>query len=593
MATCRVGFITTSACPVQKERRLRERRVRLVPPRASTNSNNNGPTNKFSMDRRDVLLGLGGAAATAATVMTPGGIILPAMAAPFAPPDLTKCHTASTGSPPGMDKCCPPYSMVDIVDYDFPRTALRVRRPAHEVKNDKAYMAKYTEAVRKMKELPKDHPWNFYQQALVHCAYCNGAFDQAGYPGVLLQVHYSWHFLPWHRYYVHFFERILGKLINDDTFTLPYWNFDVKEGMTIPEIFTSDPNSPLYNEKRNIAHYHPELLDYRYAYSCAPTCSNKTGDELVQANMSYIQTTFKNSLQLPELFMGDPLRAGEPDSRQGSGGLEGIHNGLHQFVGPAEGDHTDMGNFATAARDCVFYSLHANVDRLWHLYRNFRGNRVEFDEPDWLDSSYIFYDENERVVRVKVKDCLTPTKLRYTYEEVPIPWMGSLKVQKTKETERKQELNLVTISEFGTQPRELGTAPLRVMVTRPKTNRKKKEKDAHVELIQINDIQVASTGPARFDVFIAAPYGDLAGPDFGEFAGSFVKLPHKAKKDEGVAKHKGKKTSLKLGLTALLEDIEVEHAEKLVVTIVPAGGDVTLGSIEIKLVKADSPRLIG
>ncbi|XP_078170354.1 polyphenol oxidase, chloroplastic-like [Carex rostrata] len=145
-----------------------------------------------------------------------------------------------------------------------------------------------------------------------------------------------------------------------------------------------------------------------------------------------------------------------------------------------------------------------------------------------------------------VQDCLTLAKLRYTYEEVPIPWMGSLKVQKTKETERKQELNLV-----------------------------------------------ASTGSVRFDVFIAAPYGDLAGPDFSEFAGSFVKLPHKAKKDERVAKHKGKKTSLKLGLTALLEDIEVEHAEKLVVTIVPEGGDVTLGGIEIKLVKADSPRLIG
>ena len=172
--------------------------------------------------------------------------------------------------------------------------------------------------------------------------------------------------------------------------------------------------------------------------------------------------------------------------------------------------------------------------------------------------------------------------------------MGSIRVQKTKETQRKQELNLVNISEFGTQPREIGARPLRVLVLRPKTNRKKKEKDDHVELVQIKDIQVASSGPARFDVFIAAPYGDLAGPDFGEFVGSFVKLPHKSKKEEGngVAKHTGKKTSLKLGLTAFLEDIEVDHAEKLVVTIVPAGGDVTVGGIEIKLVKTDSPRLI-
>ncbi|KAF3336412.1 polyphenol oxidase [Carex littledalei] len=273
---------------------------------------------------------------------------------------MQNCHGATKGVPKNeeADQCCPPYKTAEIVDYDFPRTPLRVRRPAHEVKDDKQYMKKYTEAVRKMKELDKDHPWNFYQQALIHCAYCNGAYDQVGYKDVPLQVHYSWNFLPWHRYYLHFFERILGRLIDDDTFTLPFWNFDVKEGMSVPEIFTSDPTSPLYNA---------------------------------------------NSLQLPGLFMEDPLRAGEPYLNKGAGGLESIHSGIHQFVGPLGGDHTDMGNFATTAKDCVFYSLHANVDRLWHLYRNFRGNRVEFNEPDWLESSYIFYDENERVVRVKVK----------------------------------------------------------------------------------------------------------------------------------------------------------------------------------------------
>lgn len=179
---------------------------------------------------------------------------------------------------------------------------------------------------------------------------------------------------------------------------------------------------------------------------------------------------------------------------------------------------------------------------------------------------------------------------------MPIPWMGSLSVQKTNVTRRKQDLNLLRISEFGTQPRELGITPLRVMVPRLKKNRTKKDKDEKVELLQIKDIQVESNSPARFDVFVDAPYGDLAVPDFGKFVGSFVKLPHKSKMEEennGVEKHKGKKTSLKLGLTTLLEDIEGEDAEKLVVTIVPASGNVTIGGIQIKLVQADSPRLIG
>lgn len=153
---------------------------------------------------------------------------------------------------------------------------------------------------------------------------------------------------------------------------------------------------------RDKSHYHPAILDYRYSYG-KTSGSGVTGQDLVQANMNYMQTTFKNSLQLAELFMGDPVRAGEKENKTGTGGLESIHNGIHQWVGPAAAPHTDMGNFATAARDCVFYSLHANVDRLWHLYRNFRGNRIEFNEPDWLDSSFIFYDEHKRVVRVKVK----------------------------------------------------------------------------------------------------------------------------------------------------------------------------------------------
>jgi polyphenol oxidase len=156
---------------------------------------------------------------------------------------------------------------------------------------------------------------------------------------------------------------------------------------------------------RNTDHYN-KLVDYKFSYGNTAG-SGVTGKDLVQENLKYVQTTFKNSLQLPELFMGDPLRAGEPDSSKGSGGLESIHNGFHQWVGPLAAPHTDMGSFATAARDCAFYCLHANVDRLWQVYRNFRGQRVEFNEPDWLDASFIFYDENERVVRVKVKNVVT------------------------------------------------------------------------------------------------------------------------------------------------------------------------------------------
>ncbi|URE26136.1 polyphenol oxidase [Musa troglodytarum] len=159
----------------------------------------------------------------------------------------------------------------------------------------------------------------------------------------------------------------------------------------------------------------------------------------------------------------------------------------------------------------------------------------------------------------------------------------------TAETKSKAttELSLTRVGEFGTTPQALDASnPLRVIVARPKKNRKKKEKQEKVEVIQIKDIKVTTNETARFDVYVAVPYGDLAGPDYGEFVGSFVRLAHGKKQG---AKKKGK---LKLGITALLEDIDAEDADKLVVTLVLRTGSVTVGGVSIKLLQTDTPAVI-
>jgi polyphenol oxidase len=61
------------------------------------------------------------------------------------------------------------------------------------------------------------------------------------------------------RLYVYFHERILGKLIGDDSFALPFWNWDAPGGMTLPAIYSS-ASSPLYDERRNPAHQPPSFL---------------------------------------------------------------------------------------------------------------------------------------------------------------------------------------------------------------------------------------------------------------------------------------------------------------------------------------------
>ncbi|KAJ8629161.1 hypothetical protein MRB53_022484 [Persea americana] len=545
-----------------------------------------GSGSPLRLDRRNVLLGLGG---LYGATSLPGREKI-ALGAPISPPDLSKCHLADGGTGVGNVQCCPPYSSDTVpIDYQFPASSkpLRIRRPAHLL--EKEEIEKYKEAIAKMRELtttdPSD-PRGWMQQANVHCQYCNGAYDQVGYDNVRLQVHFSWLFLPWHRWYLHFYERILGNLIGDDSFALPYWNWDTPLGMYAPSIFV-DTTSSLYDENRNLSHYPPAVLDYKYAYGDAVPSTEEAVQEVVNQNLLELSKTYKESLTLPELFMGDPIRAGEAtetDTEASSGRLEIIHNGVHQWTGPDTVPYMDMGNFYSAGRDPIFYCHHSNVDRMWQIYRSMRGNKTEFKDDDWLNSSFLFVDENKQLVKVKVQDCFNPLKLKYSYEEVELPWAEvGIRKKLTKVTAKAKTLSLIKVSEFGSDPKTLDKATIRVLVTRPKKSRSKTEKEGAVEVLIIKGIQAPIFEPSRFDVYITTPYeGDLVAPSLGEFAGSFTKLPHHGSgKDTGATKTK--KSKLKLGINNLLEDIDAEGAEKLVVSLVPRLGQVTVGGVSIDL----------
>jgi polyphenol oxidase len=146
------------------------------------------------VDRRDVLLGLGGAAA--AGLATGRGA---AIAAPIETPDLSSCQPPDLPDTEPDTNCCPTYG-TGITDFSLPSASspLRVRPAAHLV--DAECLAKYERAVALMKELPADDPRSFEQQWRVHCAYCDGAYDQVGFPDFELQIHNCWLFFPWHRY---------------------------------------------------------------------------------------------------------------------------------------------------------------------------------------------------------------------------------------------------------------------------------------------------------------------------------------------------------------------------------------------------------
>ena len=558
--------------------KLGKRNHHLVIPRVSCKATNGDQNPKF--ERRDVLIGLGGLYGTAATFYNDPF----ALAAPVSAPDLTKCGKADLPAGAVPTNCCPPPS-TNIIDFKLPaqNSPLRVRPAAHLA--DKEYIAKYSKAIALMKALPADDPRNFTQQANVHCAYCDGAHHQVGFPNLELQVHNSWLFFPFHRYYLYFYEKILGKLINDPTFALPFWNWDSPQGMQLPALY-ADPKSPLYDKFRNAKHQPPTLLDLDYNGSDVST----TNQDQLSSNLNIMYRQMVSNGKNARLFFGSAYRAGD-EADPGAGSIENIpHGPVHLWCGDTtQPNLEDMGNFYSAARDPIFFAHHSNVDRMWAVWKTLGGKRGDYTDPDWLNASFLFYDENAQPVRVQVKDCLETTNLGYVYQDVDIPWL------KTKPTPRKSKLKKVAkflhlghnkdvalaaeIAASVTFPIVLDKV-ISIVVPRPIKSRSTKQKEDEEEVLVIEGIEFDRDVALKFDVYINDEDDLPSGPDKSEFAGSFVNVPHKHKHTKKM------NTILTLGLSDLLDDLDADDDDTVVVTLVPryGKGKATISGIKINLV---------
>ncbi|XP_022847643.1 polyphenol oxidase II, chloroplastic-like [Olea europaea var. sylvestris] len=112
----------------------------------SCDAKKNVETSQGKIDRRNMLLGLGGMYGAANLVANPS-----AYADPVQAPDFTKCgdaRDAQTGA--ALDvKCCPPLAD-KIIDYKLPPfQVMRIRPAAHRA--SKEQVAKYEEAIRRMR----------------------------------------------------------------------------------------------------------------------------------------------------------------------------------------------------------------------------------------------------------------------------------------------------------------------------------------------------------------------------------------------------------------------------------------------------------
>ncbi|XP_071686818.1 polyphenol oxidase, chloroplastic-like [Rutidosis leptorrhynchoides] len=573
---------------------------------APQNADNHNENNL--VDRRNLLLGLGGICTATSLTSLPS-----AFADPITTPDIsTNCKDAGSGVKNIEEafrglKCCPPNIGKTIKPFTFPtEETIRMRWPAHTGSQEN--IKKYKKAINIMRhELPDEHPHSFNSQARIHCAYCNGGYTQVAthHPEIELSIHNSWLFFPFHRWYLYFYERILGKLINDPTFALPYWNWDDPEGMQIPAIFGTEGipnpylresngsllgNNPLYDKYRNPHHQQPPLVDLSY--------SGKDGDRTIDLQkkcnfFTVYRDLIRNGTDAKSFFGGRYVSGSEPvaNGDKSVGSVEaGSHTAVHIWVGdPNQPNGEDMANFYSAGYDPLFYAHHSNVDRMWVLWKELgiRGHKEPKDN-DWLNASYVFYDENEELVRVYNKDCVDPAKLKFGYErsKSEMPWRKSrpnIRIENNPKPAKVSSRDVKTVDRIKFPAKlEMEVPILSVKVKRPAVNRTPADKEKSNEILFINGIRFNSNKFVKFDVFVNDNLKDdkLSTPCDVEFAGTFAQVPH------GDKRRMFMYSGARFGLDELLEDTKTEDEEYAIVNLVSRAGcdDLTVSGIEIKLV---------
>ncbi|KAL9346142.1 hypothetical protein Peur_060995 [Populus x canadensis] len=202
------------------------------------------------------------------------------------------------------------------------------------------------------------------------------------------------------------------------------------------------------------------------------------------------------------------------------------------------------------------------------LYDQFRDQNHQ--PPTLLDLDYGAGDPNPTIANqlyssnLRVIDCLDNTGLRYTYQNVEIPWLESKPIPRRlgkKAAETKTALTPITAF-----PLVLDKTMVTV-VSRPKKSRSRKEKEEEDEVLVIEGIEYDNGKFVKFDVFINDDVEIPSKPENTEFAGSFVNVSHKHAKKS--------KTRLILGITELLEDLETDGDDSIVVALVPRSNTIS------------------
>jgi tyrosinase len=248
-----------------------------------------------------------------------------------------------------------------------------VRRDVALLEPNDPILETYKAAVSAMRALPASDRRSWTRQASIHNDHC---------------PHSNWFFLPWHRAYLFYFERLCRYLAGNRDFALPYWNWT--KDKSVPSAFWGAAN-PLFDGTRQIG------------------ASDMIADEFVGASV------VEGILEEPNFLV---FGSGQSSTQRGAsvyGSLEATpHNRVHGFIGG------DMGSYISPL-DPVFWSHHNMIERCW-IDWNINGQHANTNDAAWSNFSFNgdFVDENGAPVDIAVNATLLMPIFSYQYDNFTI-----------------------------------------------------------------------------------------------------------------------------------------------------------------------------
>ncbi|MER6045971.1 tyrosinase family protein [Streptomyces sp. NPDC001793] len=292
----------------------------------------------------------------------------------------------------------------------------------------------YARAVGEMQQRnPDEDPTGWVYQARIHGVE-KSRLTKDTRPGWNQCPHGGWFFLPWHRGYLWYFEKIVRAAIQQiatreghsapKDWALPYWNYARDPAGELPA-FTSRALPAAFREPTMPEHpdgsgqqvpnplYLPDAAVPEKDFWKKPhrgLGKNSAAEVVPYDEASPYCAMLRNLFSLP---LGPPVP--QPSFGSGNTGHDMPH---YEKRGPGVLELTPhgmihdgvagwMGEVAGSARDPIFWLHHANIDRFWPAWLRRGDGRKNPNDQSWLTRKYTFFDEAGTLLTPTTEEVLT------------------------------------------------------------------------------------------------------------------------------------------------------------------------------------------